>query len=438
MMTKLDYLLFSIKHLCFYRKAWIVSAFSIVNETEAQKAEKYIGKLIREPFGLFYLDELLQSQPIDFKTDVMSALFSKSKEISIKQTDFPFIQEPVIKTTIGRLLLNLIVVREPFSGRLSYINKRFNPGAVENMISATLEDTPLPGVDRKPGIYYVDEYIKFAKAVTFIENMSTIFTNSITRVAMLPAPGREAFTKKVLEKYQGKLRSPIEMAKFQEELREFDNAYLKENDPAYGQFTSGPVISARNKAFMTQGGESNDFIGQLDVTPIIQPLDQGIDLAPEAFTAAANVVRYGSFARGAETVNGGVAAKALMTALDTWKIEKEDCGATLGISLSFTELNIKELIWRYILINGKPIFIENEEQAKPFIGKTIFVRSPQYCRLPGTETCKVCAGKAISKYPTGQVIPAMEVSSGIMSDSLKKMHNTGITTKVMDLNSVIS
>ncbi len=437
-MTKLAYLLFSIKHKCFYRKAWIVAAFAVVNETPEQKAEKYIGKLVREPFGLFYLDEALQPQQIEVKLEANAVLFDKKETITITQTDFPFIQQPSIETTIGRLLLNLIVIQEPFEGRLPFINKKFNPSTVENIISPVLENTLKPGEAKKPGVFYVDEYIKFAKATSFIENLSTIFTNSITRVAMLPAPGREAFTKETLAKYQGKLRNPIEMAKFQEELRAFDNAHLKANDPAYGQFTSGPVISARNKAFMTQGGETNEFIGQLDITPIVKPLDQGIDLDPEAFTAAANMVRYGSFARGAETVNGGVAAKALMTALDTWKIEKEDCGATLGITLSFNENNFKELVWRFVLANNKPVFIENEEQAKAYIGKTIFVRSPQYCRLPGTETCKVCAGKAISKYPTGQVIPAVEVSSGIMLDSLKKMHNTGIATKVMELISVIS
>jgi hypothetical protein len=82
--------------------------------------------------------------------------------------------------------------------------------------------------------------------------------------------------------------------------------------------------------------------------------------------------------------------------------------------------------------------IETIEQTKQYASQNLIVRSPQYCRRLGTQTCEVCAGKALSKFPTGLPIPLMEVSGGILTDSLKLMHNTALVTEEMNLSSVIT
>jgi hypothetical protein len=355
----------------------------------------------------------------------------------LTKADLPIIEEDSIETTIGLLLLNLIAVYEPFYGRMPYINKKFTPETVENLVAPVLQSVLPDGKQKEVGKYYVDENIRFSKAVDFLKNLSSIFCRSITRAAMLPAPGRKEFKKKLLERYEGKLRDPIENAHFQKELRDFDTEYLEKNDPSFGKFTAGKIIDARGKTFMTQGGESNEFIDQLDTTPIVKSLDEGIDLNPEQFVASVNTIRYGSFARGAETVNGGVVAKALMTALDTWRIASDDCGATFGVQRIYDGLSIKKLVNRYILQGGKPVLIETMQDAEAYVDKPITIRSPQYCKKGGLYTCEVCAGAVLSKFREGQIIPNMEVSSGIMNDSLKKMHNTAIKSRAFKLAEII-
>lgn len=437
-MTPASYFIYAVKHQCHRRFAWIASVFSVTRETDAQKADIYPGKLIREPFGTFFYDEEGQKQPIEGKFKLDAPLFHKYDKLTISQKDFPFLKEAEVETTYGRLLLNMLLVFEPFSGKLPYINTKFNVGKIEDMIAPVLQDDVPEGEEIPTGKIVVKELIKLQKAATFVETLTSIFALSITRAGMLPPPGRGEFKQKLLKAYDGKLTNPIEMAHFQEELQKFDIEYLKEKDPSYGKFMDKKVIDARGKAFLTQGGESNSFIDQLDVTPILGALDQGIDLTPESFVAAANTIRYGSFSRGAETVNGGVVAKGLMTALDTWKIVDEDCGSLLGVERQYTADNIKRLVGRYVIVAGKPVLVETLTDAQSYIDKVIFVRSQQYCRRPGTETCAICAGKAVSQYKNGQVITTMEVSSGIMNDSLKKMHNTGITTAALDLKTVLS
>lgn len=440
-MNRNDYLLFAIKHRCYVLKRWIIAAFTVSVESDEQKAKQYIGKILREPFGVFYLDENLEKQPLDVgDIKPTEPLYSKRDSVTLLKRDIPWLAEEKVDTTVGLLLLNLLVVYEPFKGKLPYINKRgITPRAVEKLFSSKLQDTPPEGKAREPGVFYVDELIAYQKAVGMLEGLSKVFSCSITRQGILPPPGAEAFRKEALKRYEGKLHDPTEMVKFQTELKEFDRNYLKENDPSFGKFMAGKVVNARSKSYMTQGGETNSFIDAVEMTPITQPLVNGIDLTPEKFAAVANTIRYGSFARGAETVNGGVVAKALMTALDTWKILDKDCGAQLGVVRRYRPDEIKKLVGRYLIQPNKTtLLIENEEQAKAFADKVVNLRSPQYCREPGLHTCKVCAGIDLSRFGSGLVIPAMEVSSGIMSDSLKKMHDTTASAKPMILTNAIT
>ncbi len=440
-MNRSEYLLFAIKNHCYREKRWIISVFTQCIETDEQKAQLYVGKVIREPFGVFYLDEHLTRQPLD-ANEIKSTdpLFSKYEKIKITRAQLPWIGQPEIETTIGKLLMNLVVVYEPFEGRLPYVNDTaITPSDIEKKFISKLQDQLKPGEEKKDGFFYVDELLKFQMAVTFLEGMCKIFTMSITREGMLPPPGVEEKRKEIIEKYKDKLTDPTEMVKFQTELSEFDKQYLKENDPSYGKFMAGKITKARGKTYLTQGGDTNGFTSSIEVIPITQPLSEGIDFSSEKFSAICNTVRYGSFSRGAETVNGGVVAEALMTALDTWTITDNDCGVVLGVIRRYNANEAHELIGRYILGTGnKPILIETKDQAVSYADKEVIIRSPQYCRETGTNTCKVCAGVDLARFKSGLVIPAMEVSSGILSDSLKKMHDTTASARQMNLSAVIS
>lgn len=420
------------------KKAWIVSVFAVTRESEQQQKVLYPGKLIREPFGLFTITEEGEKVKIDaVRTKGDAPLFTPKDPITITPEWLSSVKVPSLETSVGTLLVNLICLYRPFGGKFPFKTGKFTPKGVEKEILAKLQSTPKDLSEKTAENYYVDELLLFSEGVLFLEGVSSLFSHSITERGLLPAPGRKAFKKEVLTKYQGKLHDPVEMAKFEAELQVFDDNYLKD-DPAYGGFMSGKVAKSRMKSFMTQGGESNSFVQSMSVTPIVPALEDGIPLDQEGFTAVANTIRYGSFSRGSETINGGVTAKALMRAADNWRITPGDCETTLGIRRLYREKNIKNLVGRYILIGKELILVESVEQAKAYIGQKIVVRSPQYCRRTGTQTCEICAGLALSKYPSGLPIPLMEVSGGILTDSLKLMHNTALVTATMHLPSVIT
>lgn len=438
------FLLYSIKHKCYLKRAWMISIFSVTRESEAEKKQLYPGKLIQEPFGFFACLE--GEERVQIKTDKKPGqpLFTVKDQLTITREWIPTLSTAImsikttsIPTSLGTLLLNLICLYEPFEGKYPYCQGRFTPSDLENLIAERLESLPSPGQPKKNDAFYPDELDKFSRAITYIESLSLLFTHSITHRGLLPAPGRKEFKAEVLKRYQGKLHDPVEMAKFEEEMKGFDAAYMKD-DPSFGKFMSDKVAGARITGFMTQGGDANNFAGELHLTPIVQALEDGIPLDEKGFTAISNTVRYGSFARGAETVNGGVAAKSLMRAADNWRITEGDCGTKLGIRRVYDESNIGKLVGRYVIIEGKLKLIESKDDALPFIGRKNIVRSPQYCRRTGTQTCEVCAGLALAKYPTGLPIPLMEVSGGILADSLKQMHNTKLETATLKLSTAIT
>ena len=429
----------------YKRVAWVFSAFSILKEdVDSWKEDPYPYRIVQTPSKFFFVDPDNRDGQGNSQLTVIedsepnTPLFGLQEEISVSQTETQLnLGVDRLVTTYGLLLLNYTVIYYPFKTKVTYINKEFRPKTVEKLIVDRFKDNPENDADRNDQDIYVDEYLKYCEGVSFLETLSQVFTHSITEVGLLPAPGRKEFKKELLKKYEGKLHDPVEMAKFEAELKAFDTEYIKK-DPSYGKFMSGKVANSRMKAYMTQGGESNSFVQSMTVTPIINALEDGIPLDEEGFTAISNTIRYGSFSRGSETVNGGVTAKALMRAADNWRITEGDCGSQLGIRRFYSEKEISNIVGRYLIVKGQPVLIETIDQAKPYASQNLIVRSPQYCRRLGTQTCEVCAGKALSKFPTGLPIPLMEVSGGILTDSLKLMHNTALVTEEMNLASVIT
>ncbi len=112
-MKPLEYLFFAISLGCYKKLQWIVSVFTVSVETESQAKSLYPGKLIREPFGLFFYDEKLEKKQIIIDSkDVNRALFHKYDKITINGALLGdrggFVGVGDIHTTIGRLLLNLL------------------------------------------------------------------------------------------------------------------------------------------------------------------------------------------------------------------------------------------------------------------------------------------------------------------------------------------
>lgn len=424
-MTKSEYLKLCIQNRCYTELSWLVGILGIISDT---KPSKYLD-ITYTASGYSYLDS--SNQLVRISDALTQPLFTPTEKITIDSTWTKLVSEPT-ETTVGRLLANMVCLYEAFNTKLPYINKKFTVSTIESIVAPKLNSNPTDD-NYDPNLIYVRDYIKFVDNVQYLSNLSSVVVISATPKIITKPEGLEEFIAQLVIKYKGKLSSPVELANFETELKDFDDKYLKD-DPAYGIFISGKVKNiARKKLFLTIGAEL-DFEEKATVEPIISSLADGWNLNTKEFRLMMNGTRYGSFSRGAETVKGGVTFKTLIRATNNLKIVEADCGTKLTLPRTYYQHNIHKLVDRSIVIKGTTIPIETLEQAKQYLDQPVQLRSAAYCKLEGDRICSTCAGKKISHHKDSLAILLSEISAIILTAALKKMHGTVLSTAKIDLN----
>jgi hypothetical protein len=436
--NKLSYLKYCLDNKLFGNRNWIISAFSITRDKP--NAKPYLGKLYSEPWGYsVLLDDVNQPEKREKIEDakVGEPLFAFMDRIMVTPELASNVVQP-IETTLGNLLFNHIAILSTFGPKHPFALGEISVPKLEESIAKKLEDTPLDGAERSNDKYYVDEYLKFIDALQFISSFAQLCTVAVTRISIKGPDGIKEYKAKLLKEYAGQLNDPIKLAEYEKKLVEFDMAYLSQ-DPGAMKFNSKKVSMSRRKLFLSVGAEIG-FDETTTVNPILNSLSEGWSRDPSQYTGSMNSIRFGSYARGAETVKGGVAAKYLLRAANNFKILDKDCGSKLGIRrVYYNESDLAALVGRYVVeSNGSSKLVEKKEEAGNYLGKRLIVRSPMYCSLQGDLLCKVCAGVSLSKYPTGLTIPLTEVSAIIMATSMAKMHTSGVTTAKMNIQTAFT
>ena len=424
-MTKVEYLKQCIINRSYTRVAWLIGVFGIIGNTTPKK---YLD-LTYNANGYNYLAE--NGELVRISDAFTQPLFNPKDQIVIDPSWTPLVTQST-ETTVGRLIANVVCLYEAFGTNVPYINKSFSVSTVEAIVAPKLNSNP-EDENYLPSMIYIRDYIKFIDSIQYLSNLSSIIVVSATPKIISRPEGLEEFIKELVEKYKGKLGSPVELANFETELKDFDDKYLKD-DPAYGIFISGKIKNiARKKLFLTIGAEL-DFQEKAVVEPIISSLADGWNLNPKDFRLMMNGSRYGSFSRGSETVKGGVTFKTLIRATNNLKIVDTDCGTKLTLPRTYYEHNVHKLVDRSIVVKDTTIPIETIEQAKAFIGKEVQLRSAAYCKLEGESLCSTCVGKKISHHKDSLAILLSEISAIILTAALKKMHGTVLATAKIDLD----
>lgn len=434
-MKKLDYFRKSLQSELYRFKWFAITCFSVTKANPYRQTVPY--RLIPQPWGYSFFDEHGEEIKID-DGKPNEPLFRWGDKVIADETWAPNINGK-IETTIGRLFVNAFAIAPVFGNRLPFINKRISVTDVEDMISPTMQSVPKDHSKRDKGTIYVDDYIAFVNRLQDLRSLSQISTWSATPKGLVAPPGISEFKKNLLAtKYSGnKLDDPVEVSKFEGELLKFDDDFLKD-DPAYGTMLSGKITkTSRKKLFLTMGNELG-FGDPLKSNTVTNSLEEGWPTDPKQFVNMMNGLRYGSFARGAETVNGGVSAKILLRAANNFTIVDTDCGVKYGKIYVSGTYDVKQLVNRYVVVNKLPKLVENIEAAENYLGKVIQVRSPQYCKMSGDRICKICAGENLAMFPTGLTIPLTEVSAVILAASLKIMHASGTQTAKLNLAEALS
>lgn len=426
--TKKDYLKYSIDTDNVLRLEWVISNLSILMEDSNYVKLGLADALIVTINNVdMILDGVVKGQPI----------FTPTEKIKIEKGFLLNVIEDT-ETTVGRILLNQILLCFNFKDKIDYINEVIKVGDIESKyITKYLKDNP-----KDPKDISIDEYLSFIDAALYLENWADVVSTSSTLKSILPPPGIKEYRKKLIEevvktKGETALNDYTVIADIENKLKEYDREFLKD-DPSYGKLMDGKILDNSRKKLFLMTGAARNFKEDNNAELLDTALDEGWSKDPVKLTEQFNSIRHGSFARGKETFKGGLAAKILLRATSSMLIESKDCGSKAYKLWSVNKNNSKYLVGRYIIENDKIKNVEDETMANNLIGKTVKLRSPMYCLTPGENICSICIGDSVSENKNSIPLLITSIGEVMLKSSLKKVHNNNVSTTELNLAEAIN
>ncbi len=424
-MTIEQYLKYALKNRLPSKVEWIYSVFSKPLTDTA-----YIK--IKDNKYFLVVDNALKEVTLNSSGSV----FDVKDKVILNEKDLSNITNE-IKTTVGRAIINYIILCVPFKDKIPYQNDTLDFGAIhDDIIITRLSDKDTPDT------ITIDEYNNFGISLSFIRSLAELFVISSTEKAILPPKGIKEFKEKTIKEFKKKygddvFKDKVRVSEFESILKEYDKEWLKD-DPSYGISLSGKILNnSRKKRFLTFGSEDG-ILATEEATLVENSLLEGFPNDKKKLATMFNSARAGSYSRGKETQDSGVISDKLVRGLTGFKVIIEDCKTTKGKYFNVTKNNYISLIGRSKFINSKSIIIETEPEAKKLIGTTILLRSMLYCKSKNNTFCKLCAGRSISQTPNGITLISLDIGAAAMSSKLKKMHDSSLSVYDLTLDDLIN
>lgn len=435
-MNKLEFFLAAMRAEEFRRRAWVISAFSLIREdAEEWKKDPYPYRIVQTPAGYFFVDpdKDRQLSPIDGVKAGEPPFSVKEKTLLPAFGEKKFAKP--LETTYGRILFNYTVLYYPFKNKLEYVDRRIKPSEVEEMILPKLRDTPAEGEERKQELIYVDEYLNFCDAMFYLASFTQICVPAGSKKSMTAAPGIKELRKKLFEENKDRLHDPAVIAMIDAELVKYDREYMK-GDPAEGFLINGKSWNIVRKKMFGMHGAEMGLSESVSVELIPNSLSEGWDVSK--FPVMNNSLRIGSFNRGHQTMMGGESVKWLLRASSNINITKDDCGSRLGNPITVDGKNYSWLIGFHVITPQGSDHVPDEEAAKKYIGKDVLVRSPMYCKLDKTDYCSTCCGSRLAENPTGLSVAISEYGSTFLDIYMSAAHAKALLLAKMDYKTAIT
>lgn len=418
MITIQDYIKYAFQNKLHRKLNWFYTLFTIKEE-----CDNMYMKLMNNKAYVYINGEL---QEIPYKP--LTPIITMSMVIKING-EFMSNLDKEVETTIGRILVNKLLLADIFGNKIPFKDSEVKIGSLESEIATKLSNKEIP----------VSEYLEWVDVCQYVTDLSRITTVSATEKNLLPPTGLKQFKEKTIKEFTDKygedwVRDRAKVVEFENILKDFDTAYLQ-GDPSLGILVSGKVKDgARTKMFLTFGSEVA-FDKKSGSGKLVMPsLLEGYPKDPENLVNMLNTSRSGSYDRGKNTQKGGSAAKDILRATSSIKITSQDCGVRIGKIKTINKDNHKHILNRYI-IEGNTLTLVTDTES--YIGKTVRVRSPQYCREKHSSICPVCSGESLAKYPTGISIIMTDVSAILLATSMAAMHFKTLETLDFDIRETI-
>lgn len=345
--------------------------------------------------------------------------------------------KPKTVTTLGIFIANKFILED--LGIFGYVNKPIT-GKLNGAIDGAMSKALMSGdITREQYGQYIDRtQWLYGGPLAFIINTSL----SETLLSLPPA------AKKLREKLLAENKDAIAANDPQAAVhieRAVVNAALEEmrksGDPSMALFDSGCGIDPYNqyKTIMVMKGAVQDNTGESPTgyKVITSNYDSGI--SKEDMPKIADTVVSSAYSSGVFTQDSGTNGKKYNALFQRVRIENRgsDCGTKDCLDIMITKDNAEDYIWRYIMVNGKPLML-TPENIKQYIDKNVKLRSPVHCKAKDPEYCSVCVGDRPYRIGIRNIgFTMMTISGATLNASLKKKHDISIKLRTITVDDVL-
>lgn len=181
---------------------------------------------------------------------------------------------------------------------------------------------------------------------------------------------------------------------------------------------------------MISKGYVTDIEGNLN-GPILNSLSDGLN--PDDFYDAAGEARRGFYYKSAISAEPGYLSRRVTMANAAMVINDkiEDCGTHQYFNLLVDNKLSQLLVGRYYYDDkkNKNILIADPKQI---VNKTILLRSPLYCKSPGSTICPICYGNSYEKLETKNigVLAGGVINNIVLNAYMKMRHKSSIPEQI--------
>ena len=355
---------------------------------------------------------------------VFSPKFKCGDRFVLNPGEYPGVKEATT-TTIGRYVFNVVLFKErEFVNDIGYINSTMTDDAfkkVEKSISRLLLFDMCSTDDVKR---YIDRRDWLCLQLHSV--ITTSFTEGVIKIPKEVKQLRDELFKKYADELKSgnaKVMSEIEnqlVAKTKEVLKD---------DPGMDLYNSGARGSVGNNMknmLIVRGAVSDPSTGEF--VNVLSALNDG--MRKEDIPSASNIIVSGAYPKAVGTAVSGYVSKQLLSACQTEIADEDsnsDCGTKRGVRTYISEHNYEKYIYRYIMVNGKPVKLD-DFNIRSYIGKVVELRSPMSClKTKHGCLCHYCVGDF--PYMIGNLnigLSGSKVGTTLTNLGMKKFHNNVI------------
>jgi len=346
---------------------------------------------------------------------VASQLCQRNNPIVLQSTDIANYQgsEP-LHTTTGRLLLNYVILVDPFGSLVPYVNAEWKIGAIEEQLVDYLFT----------GRLTVNQIKHYSRNIHWLGHFTELAVPNFTERSLTIDPKIIARRDELLKQHRAEIDAgdAVVMSRIESELVAMDRESLKGDVSTLFYDRDSKSYDNHRKATMILGGMVQNFTdGEKKYSFIENSLEEGWNA--ENIPIICNEIRRGSYARAKQTAKGGEETKFIIRVFQNTRIIEEDCGTTYCLHVNLTRDMAKKYLYRNIIVDERRITL-GVDVIEHYVGQVVRMRSPLYC---GTKNgyCYTCMGELFRSINQELItMIAVNVSSSFTLAALKSKHVT--------------